>query len=64
MTKYEELKKKCGFVNGLVGTNEKGENIIVTVDPISATIRTSQKNGWMRTNIYWADGTEEETYAK
>lgn len=64
MTFYEELKNKHGYVEGLVGENSDNETVIVTIDQESASIRTLQKNGWIRENIYYKDGTQEELYTR
>lgn len=64
MNKYEELVQEHGFVNGLVGTNEKCEHVIVTIDDECASFRTLQNNGWIRNNHYHKDGTSEETYQR
>ena len=64
MTEYEKLFKKFGLVNQQVGENEKGEWVIVTINKEFAMVTTSQKNGWLRHNVYWKDGTEEESYNK
>ena len=59
---YEELVTKFGYIEGQVGTNENGENVLVSIDNECASIRTLQHNGWQRINVYWKDGTEEEYY--
>lgn len=64
MTYYEELFKKFGYVEGQVGVNELGEHVIVSIDEDAASVRTLQRNGWMRINIYYEDGGEEETYER
>lgn len=64
MTKYEEFVQKYGLCNGLVGENEDGESVIVTIDEECASFRTLQNNGWIRNNHYHKDGTSEETYQR
>lgn len=61
---YDYLYKKYGLVRGLVTQNSDGENVIVTIDEESACLRTFQHNDWIRTNIYYPDGTSEELYEK
>lgn len=61
---YKALKKQFGYCEGLVGTNEDGETVIVTIDKENATVQTIQKNGWTRVNVYWKDGTIEESYRR
>ena len=63
MDKYTELRKKYGLCEGLCGNNEDGEHVIVSIDKEKATIRTAQHNGFIRTNVYWKDGTYEELYS-
>lgn len=54
----------------LVGKNEDGQTIIVSVvkdieDGSDAfKVETAQDNGWMRVNIYYKDGTVEELYER
>lgn len=48
----------------LVGVNDDGENVIVTVFEDRIEFVTCQKNGWCRINIYHRDGTYEELYKK
>ncbi len=64
MIRYDELKAEFGYVEGLVGNNEDNQVIIVTIDEESASIRTLQENGWIRENIYYRDGSEEELYTR
>ena len=65
MTEYEKLKNKYGFIEAKTGKNEKGEDIIVSIDEECASIRTLQKdNHWQRINIYYPDGTAEELYER
>ena len=64
MTYYQELVKKHGFVEGLLGLNSDGQYVIVTIDEKSASVRTLQDNSWIRENIYYPDGTEEELYTR
>ena len=61
---YQELKRKYGFIEAKVGENEDGEKVIVSIDEESAEIKTLQDNGWIRINIYYPDGTEEELYTR
>lgn len=63
MTTYQELFNKHGFIEGLCGVNEDKENVIVSIDEECATIRTFQKNGFIRTNVYYKDGFSEELYS-
>lgn len=46
------------------GKNDKGESVIISVNPDNITIQTFQKNGWMRTNAYYRDGSTEELFER
>ena len=47
----------------LIGTNEDGEYVIASRDPVTGAITyvSMQKDGRIRTNIYYLDGTMEES---
>ena len=62
MDRYQELLKKHGYCEALCGVNEEYENVMLSIDKESACVRTLQKNGWIRINIYHKDGTYEELY--
>lgn len=64
MNRYDELKQEFGYVEGLVGNDEDNLPVMVTIDEESAEIKTFQENGWVRINVYYRDGTEEELYRK
>jgi len=61
---YQELKRMYGYVEGQIGENSDGEKVIVSIDEESAEIKTLQDNGWIRVNVYYPDGTEEELYRR
>lgn len=44
------------------GEDESGCVVSIEVTADKVTTRTSQSNGWTRVNVYWLDGTREETY--
>lgn len=45
------------------GTNEDGEEILLSVSESGITLETKQKNGWCRVNYYDSDGEAEgETF--
>lgn len=48
----------------MTGVNESGENVIVSVSSDNVSVRTLQNNGWARLNVYWLDGTVEESYER
>ena len=66
------LLKQTGFsVHDLplTGRNVNGETVILSAskdieNPADAVYRleTMQKNGWVRNNVFYKDGTEEEFY--
>ena len=63
MNDYEELVAKYGYIEEYqCGKNEDGENVMVSIDKDCACIRTYQRNGFVRVNIYHNDGTIEELY--
>lgn len=64
MTHYEELLNQFGYCEGMVGADIDGDNVIVTIDEESAEVKTLQKNGWIRINIYYPDGASEELYRR
>lgn len=65
MPGMQELMKKYGDSEFLYwGENESGEPVSISIFPDRIVVATLQKNDWMRTNIYHADGTREETYEK
>ena len=64
MTTYDELLKKYGYLETQAGVNEDGENVLISIDKICASITTLQNNGWSRVNIYYPDGASEEYYNK
>lgn len=65
MTTYEELLQKHGYIDlPKVGVNEDGEKVMITIDEDAAVIDTFQNNSWVRTNIYYKDGTVEELYGR
>lgn len=64
MTTYEKLLKAHGKISDLVGKNEHGENVIVSINDNFAVVTTLQNNGWLRSNTYYPDGTETEEYEK
>lgn len=45
------------------GTNEDGEDVLVSIAPDSIVVSTFQSNGWVRKNYYGKDGLPEgETF--
>ena len=44
------------------GTNAHGEDVWISVFYDRITVKTHQRNGWVRINTHWRDGTREETF--
>ena len=44
------------------GTNENGEDVWISVFHDRIAVKTHQRNGWVRLNIYWRDDTREEIF--
>lgn len=44
------------------GTNEDMEDTTISIFHDKIIYVTLQGNGWIRKNIYWRDGTREETF--
>ena len=63
----KELMKALGTENGMPylgrGKESEGDQVIwIFKDHITG--QSMQDNGWVRTEILWADGTKEELYDK
>ena len=67
---HPETKKKLmaeygSFNTIFAGTNEHGERILVSICPSQIVTQTLQHNGWIRENVYDAQGLcESESYQK
>ena len=46
------------------GTNEHGESVYISIFEDKIVTMTSQSNDWMRKNIYYRDGSREETFER
>ena len=44
------------------GKNEEDEDQQISINPDHIVVDTLQSNHWLRRNIYWDDGTVEETF--
>ena len=65
---YKELKAK-NIKETLFGENERGDTVVVSTGKTEDNepyykVETIQENDWVRTNIYYEDGTIEELYDK
>ncbi len=57
------IMDQYGDAEGIfTGHNDSGEGITVTVSQDDLMVTTCQKNGWVRKNIYYRDGTSEELF--
>jgi len=46
------------------GTNEHGESVYISIFNDKIVTMTSQTNGWNPKNIYYRDGSREETFER
>jgi hypothetical protein len=46
------------------GKNESEEPFTVSIHPDKIIVTTYQNNNWIRTNTYYADGTDDETFER
>ena len=46
------------------GKNEHGEDVYISIFRDKSVTVTSQSNGWQRKNIYYRNGSREETYER
>ena len=46
----------------LFGRNSDDESQQISINEDNITVGTLQNNGWTRVNIYWRDGSREETF--
>lgn len=62
----KKLMKELGREHGMpfLGRNEEDESVVIWIFKDRISVQTLQKNGWLRTNILWADGTREELFDK
>lgn len=45
-----------------MGVNTEMEETTISIFPEQIVYVTYQRNGWVRKNIFWRDGTREETF--
>lgn len=58
-----ELMDKYGESEMMfLGVNTNGEDTTISIATENIVYVTYQHNGWVRKNIYWRDGTREETF--
>lgn len=58
--KFMDLHEE--FQSALFGNNESEELVMVSINKDCIVTSTFQKNCCVRKNIYWRDGTIEETF--
>lgn len=58
MDRHEEFEQM------LLGENGNGEVVCINIYDDKISTATIQKNGWIRTNTYWRDGTTEEHFRR
>ena len=46
------------------GKNEDGEDVYISIFRDKIVTTTSQRNGWLRKNIYYRDGSSEEMFER
>lgn len=56
------MDKSDEFDEMLVGTNVEGEDVNISINHDHIIVDTYQTNGWVRKNIYWRDGDNEELF--
>ncbi len=60
-----DLMDKCkGSSHMYFGSNAKKEEVTLSIFYDKIICVTYQENGWTRTNIYYRNGDQEETYDK
>ena len=64
MITYEYLLELLNGNSVVTGTNQDGEDVVITLDASGdyVKVETLQSNDRVRINYYWKDGTVEETY--
>ena len=68
---YSNMKQMIDLMNRhnefdtmIVGENSDGERVYTSINEDNVTVETHQKNGWVRTNVIYRDGTVEEIYSR
>ena len=69
MKSYEDIQKFAeGKTLPIIGKNEENELVIIEQDTLGDEkyfqVITVQHNDWRRVNVYWKNGTIEQTYIK
>lgn len=66
---YRELERlTSGKEFPILATNELGEPVIIEIGENENgkfyRTQTAQENDWLRTNVFWEDGSVDELYEK
>ena len=62
-TQLRELMEEYGDSTQMFfGKTEDGEDQQISINSDCIVVDTFQRNHWVRRNIYWDDGTVEETF--
>lgn len=61
---YETLSAMLGSSDQTFGRNGSDENVIVERYDDHILTTTFQRNGWVRSNHYYEDGTVEELFER
>ena len=65
MNDFEQLKSKLkGTELPIMAVNNSGETVIIEGNKDVLITTTVQRNGWLRINEYYPDGTATETYER
>ena len=60
-----KLMKECGNSHfPFWGENKEKESMLISIFPQKIVTIAFQNNGWVRQNIYYPDGSSEESYEK
>lgn len=63
LASMRELMDKYGNSTTMyTGVNTEGEDVMISIAADNIVCSTNQRNGWVRQNVYWRDGTCEELY--
>ena len=58
----EVMDEYGDFPDMLFGENSEGEDQQISIGHENIIVDTFQTNGWVRRNVFWYDGTIEESY--
>lgn len=59
---HQLMDRHDEFGSMLIGQNEEGERVTISINSDNITVMTEQSNGWTRENIYHRDYDIEELY--